>query len=174
MDITGKTKLFEILEKYPQLEDQIIQAAPAFKNLKNPVLRKTVGRLATVEKVAQIGELDVFSFVNLLRRQVGQEEIVPSGEVEVVHPDPKHTSGDPDWILGEPEFAVDGTAMLAKGEVPLNEVNERLQQLSPGGFVLLTTNFEPKPMIEAVEKQNRKVYHKVDANDPSLHLTYFQ
>lgn len=174
MEITGKTKLFEVLEKYPQLEDQIIQTAPAFKNLKNPVLRKTVGRLATVEKVAHIGELDVLSFVNLLRRIVGETEIVPTVEAEQILPLPIHESGDPDWIQGEPQFIVDGTALLAKGDVPLHVINEHLTLLSPGRFILLKTNFEPQPMIEAVKKQNREYYHKRDPNDPTQHLTYFQ
>ena len=31
---------------------------------------------------------------------------------------------------GDPEFVVNGTEMLAKGDVPLNRVNELLQQLS--------------------------------------------
>jgi hypothetical protein len=174
MEITGKTRLFELLEKYPQLEDQIIQAAPAFKNLKNPVLRKTVGRLASIEKVAQIGELDTFSFVNLLRKLVGQAEITPGIQPESTIPEVKHDTGDPDWIQGDPKFIVDGTALLAKGDVPLHVINEHLEKLSPGGYILLLTNFEPQPMIDAVKKQNRKYFHKCDPNDPTQHLTYFQ
>jgi hypothetical protein len=174
MEITGKTKLFEILGQYPQLEDQIIQAAPAFTNLKNPILRKTVGRMATVEKVAQIGGLDVLTFVNLLRRTVDQSEIIPTFEPEPMIPQIKHDSDDPEWIQGKPQFTLDGTSMLAKGEVPLNRVNELLLELEPGGYILLITNFEPKPMIEAVIKQNRKFYHKHDPQDPTQHLTFFQ
>ena len=174
MEITGKTRLFELLEKYPQLEDQIIQAAPAFKNLKNPVLRKTVGRLATIEKVAQIGELDTFTFVNLLRKLVGQAEITPGVQPKPIIPEIKHDLGDPDWIQGDPEFIVDGTALLAKGDVPLHVINEHLEKLSLGGYILLLTNFEPQPMIDAVKKQNRKFYHKRDPQDPTQHLTYFQ
>jgi len=174
MEITGKTKLMTVLETYPELENQIILAAPAFKNLKNPVLRKTVGRLATIEKVAQIGELDTLTFVNLLRRLVGQAEVIPQVEPELSIPQIQIESGDPEWIQGEPEFIVDGTALLAKGEVPLHVINERLQQLSPTGYILLLTNFEPQPMIEAVKKQNRKYFNKRDSKDPTQHLTYFQ
>lgn len=174
MEITGKTKLIEVLEKYPQLEDKIIQAAPAFKNLTNPILRKTVGRLASIEKVAQIGELDVFTFVNLLRRSVGQPEAVPTIEPNLPVPPILQDAGNPDWLIGEPEFIVNGTALLAKGEVPLHFINEYLGQLSPGRYILLTTDFEPQPMIDAVKKQNRKYFHKVDPSNPTKHLTYFQ
>jgi hypothetical protein len=52
MEITSHTKLLELLNEYPALEEQIINIAPPFKNLKNPVLRRTVGQLATLAQVA--------------------------------------------------------------------------------------------------------------------------
>jgi len=173
MEINGKTRLLDLINTFPALEDKVIQAAPAFKNLKNPVLRRTVGKLATIEKVARIGGLDTLSFVNLLRREVGQTEIVPQDEEPL--PDlPGQSGGEPDWITGEPQFVVDGTKMLAAGEVPLNKINDLYGQLVPGGYIMLTTNFEPVPMIDAAKKQNRRWYHKLDPNNPAQHLTYFQ
>jgi len=173
MEIVAKTKLMELLNKYPQLEEKIIQAAPAFNNLKNPILRRTVGQLATVEKVAHIGNLDVFTFVNLLRHEVGQVEFDKSEK-----PDPvkeyQFNKLAPEWINGDPEFVVNGTEMLAQGDVPLNRVNELLQQLTSGRFLLLITNFEPQPMIDAVSKQSRTVYHKLDPQHSGTHLTYIK
>ena len=55
MEITSQSKLFDVLEAYPFLEEQIVNIAPPFQNLKNPVLRRTVGKIATLEKVAQVG-----------------------------------------------------------------------------------------------------------------------
>ena len=75
MEINARSKLLDILVAYPELEEQIIKIAPPFQNLKNPVLRRTVGKLATLEKVAQIGGLDVNQLVNTLRRAVGQGEL---------------------------------------------------------------------------------------------------
>ena len=46
--ITPKTKVLELIETYPELEDVLIEYAPAFKNLKNPVLRRTVAKIATL------------------------------------------------------------------------------------------------------------------------------
>ncbi|HOW91006.1 MAG TPA: DUF1858 domain-containing protein [Anaerolineaceae bacterium] len=173
MEITAKTKLIDVLNEYPQLEEQIIQAAPAFKNLKNPILRRTVGRMATVEKVVQIGGLDLTTFINMLRRQVGQPELVPP---DLVTPemDSRPVLAEPAWIAGEAQFVVDGKAMLASGGVPVNRVNELLPQLEAGKFLLLITDFEPTPMIDAVKLQKREAYHKVDPLDPTRHLTYFR
>ena len=175
MEINAKTRLNDLLTNYPQLEEQIIQAAPAFKNLKNPVLRRTVGRMATIEKVVQIGGLDLTTFVNLLRRQVGQPELVP--------PDPDEQAAEvkavtaaaaPEWINGEPQFTVDGKEILAAGGVPVNRVNELLPQLKPGRFLLLVTDFEPAPMIDAVRLQKRETYYRLDALNPGRHLTYIK
>ncbi len=173
MEITAKSKLSDVLNEYPQLEEQIIQAAPAFKNLKNPILRRTVGKMATVEKVVQIGGLDLTTFLNLLRRQVGQSELVPP---DLVTPDmdTRPVVAEPEWTKGEPQFVVDGKAMLASGGVPVNRVNELLLQLEAGRFLLLITDFEPTPMIDSVKLQKREAYHKVDPMDTTRHLTYFR
>ena len=173
MEITAKSKLIDVLNEYPQLEEQIIQAAPVFQNLKNPILRRTVGRMATVEKVVQIGGLDLTTFVNLLRRQVGQPELVPPDMEESIAQLSTLTA-EPDWIAGEPQFSVDGKELLASGGVPINRVNELLPQLEAGRYLLLITDFEPTPMIDAVKLQKRETYHKVDALDSTRHLTYIK
>ncbi|MBK6282766.1 MAG: DUF1858 domain-containing protein [Draconibacterium sp.] len=38
--ITPKTKVLELIETYPELENVLVEYAPAFKNLKNPILRR--------------------------------------------------------------------------------------------------------------------------------------
>lgn len=173
MEINAKTKLHDLLTSYPQLEGKIIQAAPAFENLKNPVLRRTVGRVATVEKVVQIGGLDLTTFINLLRREVGQPELNPDVSVVAEVHETVRTA-EPEWIRSEIQFTVDGKELLAKGEVPVNRINELLPQLSGQGIILLITDFEPAPMIDALMKQKRQVHHLPDPQDPGRHLTYIR
>ena len=173
MEITAKTKLNDLLTAYPKLEEKIIQVAPAFKNLKNPVLRRTVGRLATIEKVVLIGGIDQTTFINLLRREVGQPELKPDKleTMEIPHP---IKSGEPGWIDGEVQFTVNGAELLAKGEVPVNHINALLPALSEGKLILLVTDFLPAPMIDALTKQKRHVHHLIDPQDPNRHLTYIK
>ena len=173
MDIIAKTRLNDLLTKYPQLEEKIIQAAPAFRNLKNPVLRRTVGRVATIEKVVQIGGLDLTTFINLLRREVGQPELFPDAQMEPAAAQPVKT-GDPDWIKGPVQFSVDGKEMLARGEVPVNRINELIPQLTGDSVIRLVTDFEPAPMIDALMKQKRHAHHTIDPQEPSRHITYIK
>ena len=173
MEITSQSKLLDVLEAYPELESQIINIAPPFQNLKNPVLRRTVGKIATLEKVAQIGGMDAGKLVNTLRRAVGQAEISGEAAASFTVEIPM-VENDPEWMAGEPQFTVNGTELLQRGEVPLGKVNELLGQLEAGRYILLVTNFEPTPILEAMQKQNRKIFHKIHPADAGQWLTFIQ
>lgn len=47
IEITPSVTAHELLEAYPELEDVLIGIAPPFKKLKNPLLRKSVAKMAT-------------------------------------------------------------------------------------------------------------------------------
>ncbi len=171
LEITRRSKLLDVLKAYPFLEEQVIEIAPPFKNLRNPILRRTVGQLATIEQVAQIGNLDVVELVNRLRRAAGLSEVAEAARAV---PIPEASAGDPDWIAGPPAFTVDGSQLLTDGEVPLEHVNELLTRLPAGGYILLVTDFEPSPIMEAMQRQARPVYHKQDPERPGQHFTYIR
>ena len=166
MDITPKTKLVEILDAYPELEEEVIKMAPPFKNLKNPVLRKTIGKLATLSKIAVIGKVDVWEIVNELRRRVGLD---PLGD-EMDPVSEPFQAETPSWVAGSPIHTVDGSDMLDRGEHPLNHVNQLMATLQPGQFILLKTTFAPLPMHEAMTKQGYKVFYREVSQDN--HRTY--
>jgi hypothetical protein len=69
--ITPATKVADLLESWPDLEDVLIAQAPAFRRLKNPVLRRTVARVATLEQAAGVGGVPVRELVATLRRRRG-------------------------------------------------------------------------------------------------------
>ena len=54
MGINAKTKIDELLKQYPFLEDFLITLSPKFKGLKNPIMRKTMGKVATLEMASTI------------------------------------------------------------------------------------------------------------------------
>ena len=173
MEITRQSKLFDVLEAYPSLEQQIVNIAPPFKNLTNPFLRRTVGKLATIEKVAQMGGMDAGMLVNTLRRAAGQEELPEEPPKPSVVTVPAEAN-DPEWIGVKPEYIVNGIELLRRGEVPLGRINELRALLSPGGVILLVTDFEPLPILEALQKQGRRVYHKRHPEQPGQYLTFIQ
>ena len=82
--ITPATKVAELLESWPELEPVLVAQAPAFRRLKNPVLRRTVARVATLEQAAGVGGVAVRDLVAALRRAAGLDDAPPgeSGLVE--------------------------------------------------------------------------------------------
>jgi hypothetical protein len=50
--LTPETQVGALLEAYPELEARRIELASAFEKLKNPVLRRTVARVATIAQAA--------------------------------------------------------------------------------------------------------------------------
>ena len=69
--ITPETRIAELLEAYPALEGVLLQQSPHFRHLKNPLLRKTVARVATLEKAAQMSGIPVRRLVAVLRDAAG-------------------------------------------------------------------------------------------------------
>ena len=140
--ITPKTKILQLLEAYPQLEDVLIGIVPAFKKLKNPVLRKTVAKIASVQQAAAIGNVEVGDLINKLRKEVGQELFTDENKN-------MYTTEKPDWYdkaLISKEL--DAREMLAAGDHPVAQVIADLKQLEGKSIFKLTVPFPPAPLID--------------------------
>ncbi len=57
MNITPKTTVHTLLKEYPFLLDFLAGYNPEFGKLTNPVLRRTMGRMATLEKAAALADV---------------------------------------------------------------------------------------------------------------------
>jgi hypothetical protein len=57
LTLTPKTTVHTLLKEYPFLLDFLVDYHPEFKKLANPVLRRTVGRMATLDTVATQGNV---------------------------------------------------------------------------------------------------------------------
>ena len=93
MRLSPKTKVEELLSAYPFLKDYLIKLDPHFKSLDNPLLRKTLGKVATLSKVAMVGGIEIEGLVAGIReeikKQTGQDIPVETGEKPEVITDPE-------------------------------------------------------------------------------------
>ena len=80
--IESSTKVAALLDQYPELEGVLIEMAPRFKKLRNPILRRTVARIASLRQAAAVGGIPVGELVNRLRVEVGQEPLSSAGVEE--------------------------------------------------------------------------------------------
>lgn len=142
--ITPKTKIFDLLEAYPQLEDTLIAAAPPFRKLKNPVLRKTVARITTIGQAATIGGVNVDKLVNVLRKEVGQSEL------HTLDMGAHHINTErPDWFSPDKVVqTIDINDILKKGEQPVHEVLTAVKKLKDDEVLMIVAPFIPAPLID--------------------------
>ncbi len=151
LDITPETKLHALLQAYPQLEEKLLNMSPSFAKLKNPVLRATVAKVATLRQVAQVGGLSLGTLINTLREAAGQSTQNYSSEAGV--------EKTPAWFHPEKiAQSLDARPLLAAGEHPLNQVLSEIQTLQAGEIYELTTPFLPAPLLDAVRKKGYAVW----------------
>jgi len=75
MSVTTSTTVRRLLDDYPYLREWLIDYAPAFKKLTDPVLYATVARAATIEAAASMAEVPVDTLLDHIRTRIAEHEI---------------------------------------------------------------------------------------------------
>jgi len=164
--ISPKTKVLQLIETYPQLEDVLINYVPAFKKLKNPILRKTVAKIATLQQAAVVGNVKVEDLINLLRKEVGQDTIELANEVN-------YNTKQPDWFdQSRVKTETDVREMLNAGEQPVNQVISDLNKLKTDEIYKVIAPFVPAPLID--KALSLEIEHWVKKEGEELFIVYFK
>ncbi len=149
-EITLETKIATLLNDYEGMKDILISINPKFKKLNNPILRRTLAKLATVKQAAAIGGMQPVELLNRLREAVGQEPILVSEEESA-----QETL--PDWFGQKELFALDANELLDNNKNPLAEVSKAVKKLKRGEILKLTADFKPEPLIEEFRKKDYEI-----------------
>ncbi len=59
MEIGPSTKLEQVIREYPFIIDFLVTKSPLYRNLKSPLMHRTVGKVASLAQVAAIGNKDL-------------------------------------------------------------------------------------------------------------------
>jgi hypothetical protein len=157
--IKPETRIGALLECYPALEETLLRMAPEFSQLRDPLLRKTIAKVASLSQVAAIGKVSLPDMINALRREVGITEEFSSGPKEAVLSPEK-----PTWVAtGRVAAVLDARPMLEAGEHPVQRVLAEGKKLEPGEIFVLITPFVPEPLIEAALKQGLRAWVREEA-----------
>jgi hypothetical protein len=139
MNISEKTNIHDLLETYPYLEDFLAQRNTLYKNLKNPLMRNTIGRIATLGKVAGISGEDVGDLIGALEQEIklkGRDGVKAFISKKYIDPNKKTRLKDIIIALHEgedPEKLKNQFAALAK-EVTATEIADLEQSLIDEGL----------------------------------------
>jgi len=165
--ITPKTKIYDLLEAYPQLEDTLIASAPEFRKLKNPILRKTITRITNIGQAATIGGLHVEELVNRLRGEVGQGHIEQLASTGI-----KYTTIRPGWFKKEAVITtLDIREMLNRDEQPVHEVLAAIKKLGANEILEIIAPFIPAPLLDKTISLGYK--HWLDRRSEEEFRVYF-
>jgi len=163
--ITPKTKVAELIDAYPQLEQVLVDYVPPFEKLRNPLLRRTVARITTLQQAAAIGGVRVEELINRLRKEVGQELFARAAATA-------YTTEQPGWFSEARVVAeLDARAMLAAGEQPVGQVIADLNALGRGDIYRLVAPFMPAPLVDKASSLG--ISHWVTQNDDREIVIYF-
>jgi hypothetical protein len=158
MDINPQTRVGALLDAHPELEAVLLDLSPAFAKLKNPVLRRTVAKLATLETAAGMAGLNPRDLVAALRKAAGQP--VEEGDAETALP----AGPAPAWAQeGAIRTTIEADALLAQGQSPLSAALEQARLLQAGELMAIAVSFKPLPLIETLEKQGYRTCLRPDA-----------
>lgn len=166
--ILPETKIGALLERFPQLEKVLLEMAPQFKQLHSPILRRTVGKVASLSQAAAIGKVPLTDMINTLRREAGFQEVFSTALEEDV------TSEEAPGWFNESQIVktLDARPLLAAGEQPIQRVLQEVKMLSEGEIYALITPFIPAPLIEAAQNQGYQVWE--NEAEPGVYKTFFR
>jgi len=166
--ITPKTRVGELLDTYPELESVLMDLAPAFKKLQNPVLRRTVGKVATLQQAAALGNVSLSEIINTLRLEIGQELFDDTGiQAEI-------NETEPAWFNKEKiSIRFDATQLINAGQNPMQEVLKNLDETKQEDIFLLITPFIPAPIIELISKKGY-AHYCLNVDHEVFHTFFFR
>jgi hypothetical protein len=166
IEITPSTKVNDLLDTYPELEETLIGIAPPFKKLKNPILRKSVARVATIKHISSVANVPLNELINKLRMAVGQSVTDDSYE------DENYFLDKPDWFSEDKiVLSFNDEKLGDKDEMTLVTMLQEAKNLKEGEIIELTTRFLPAPGIDRMKSKGYSVWTVKQEDD--LIKSYF-
>ncbi len=166
IEITPSTKVNDLLNAYPELEETLIGIAPPFKKLKNPMIRKSVARVATLKHISSVGNVPLNELINRLRAAIGQPATTDSYE------DENYFSSQPEWFsAGKISLSVNEEKVEDKDKMTLVTILQEARNVKKGEIIELITTFLPAPGIDRMKSKGYSVWTVKEEDD--LIKSYF-
>jgi hypothetical protein len=166
IEINPSVTVHELLEAYPELEEVLIDIAPPFKKLKNPFLRRSVAKVATLKNIASVGGIPLDELITQIREAVGQAVISESYE------DQDYFGGKPDWFSPDKvALSIDEDKVEDKDKMTLVIILKEAKNIKKGEIIELVTSFLPAPAIDILKSKGYSVWIRKESDD--LIRSYF-
>ncbi len=148
LDITPSVTVHQMLEAYPELEEVLIGIAPPFKKLRNPILRRSVAKVATIKHISAVGKVPLDELIAKLRQAVGQSVSSDS------YQDEDYFQDKPDWFdESKIVVSIDEAKTGDKDQMTLVTIMKEAKSVKPGEIIELVTTFLPAPGIDQMKSK---------------------
>ncbi len=155
MKITPKTKIIDIIETHPELIEVLAGYNKHFELLKNPVMRKTFARFATVKHAAKVAGTNLSELIKLLNNAIG--ETVSDSDISNESGEEAIQSELPikDIIKerGAHVVLLDVRDIMKNGGEPFNVIMQTIGKIKQGEALELETIFEPAPLYDVLKEK---------------------
>ncbi|MFT3916853.1 MAG: DUF1858 domain-containing protein [Anaeromyxobacteraceae bacterium] len=147
MELNADTKLGDVLDRWPALEQVLLDLSPAFRALRAPVVRKALGRAATLRQAARAGGVSLALLLSRLREAAG---LPPDLHAPY---EPSGAPRPPAWAIPDPSRRRDARLDVEAGVHPLPLVLAELEALAEGETYELLTPLVPAPLIDLARRK---------------------
>ena len=166
IEITPSVTVHELLKTYPELEEVLIGIAPPFKKLKNPILRRTITKVATLKHISSVGGVPLNDLLSKLRTAVGQPMLTESFNEQ------DYFCEQPAWYSQEKVVcSVNEAKIKDKDKMALSVLLKEAKRINRGEIIELITSFLPAPGIDAMKSKGFSAW-TIKENDTLL-KSYF-
>lgn len=166
IEITPSVTVYALLEAYPELEEVLINIAPPFKKLRNPILRKSVAKVATIKHISSVGGIPLNELIGKIREAVGQQESKDSYIAK------DYYSEQPDWFSTDKiTLSLDEDKIEVKDVMALVTMLKEAKNVKKGEIIELITSFLPAPGIDIMKSKGYSVWIRKERDD--LIKSYF-
>ncbi len=165
--ITPDSRLGEVLERWPELEQVLVELSPHFRALRNPVLRRTVAKVATLRQVSKVSGVGLGVLVATRRAGAGLAPAAAEEEAGEI------AAERPAWADERSAArSHDARAAIEAGEHPMPRVMADLAALADGEVYALVTPFEPAPLVDLARGKGFLAFSVAEGD--ALVRTYFR
>lgn len=156
MDINLHIKVSDLLDAYPHLEDTLLELSPAFSKLRNPILRRTVAKVTTLQQAAKVAGISPILLLETLRQAAGLPIDNSNESIDIEN----EQKDKPEWF-GEMNITIrfDARPIIESGENPMQEIIRLSKELQNNQIMELTAPFKPVPIMDLLKSKGFEVWY---------------
>lgn len=145
--VTAETTIADALAGEPGLVDRLAEFSPLFRKLRNPILRRTMARLATFADAARVAGVPLQALLDVANGARVQPPSCAAGAGADARADAAPAT--PEWVRTLDRAAaasLDVRPVLEAGEDPFAKIMAVVAKLAPDAALVLEAPFDPVPL----------------------------